>query len=249
MIQFVDQKNKTNVEFRHDGGVVDFLDAINLQRTDQRVAPLPFVLEREDEDEGLRCHLALAWTEATDEDIRSFVNTIPTRDGGTHELGMLAAVGTAVQRFMETHDLVKKGMEIKREDIREGLTAVLSVCVREPQFQGQTKGRLNNPEVKAQIESMTRPALENFLLKNKSVGDAIAARVISAAKAREASRAAASRRSAARPRSAAGSIFPASCTTATAPTPTSRSSSSSKATAPADRPNRGATATSRRSSP
>ena len=192
VIQFVDQKNKTNVEFRHDGGVVDFLDAINQQRSDQRVAPLPFVLEREDEDDGLRCHLALAWTEATDEDIRSFVNTIPTRDGGTHELGMLAAVGTAVQRFMETHDLVKKGMEIKREDIREGLTAVLSVCVHEPQFQGQTKGRLNNPEVKAQVESMTRPALENFLLKNKSVGDAIAARVIQAAKAREASRAAAS---------------------------------------------------------
>ena len=192
MIQFVDQKNKTNVEFRHDGGVVDFLDAINRQRNDQRVAPLPFVLEREDEDDGLRCHLALAWTEATDEDIRSFVNTIPTRDGGTHELGMLAAVGTAVQRFMETHDLVKKGTEIKREDIREGLTAVLAVCVREPQFQGQTKGRLNNPEVKAQVESMVRPALENFLLKNKSVGDAIAARVIQAAKAREASRAAAS---------------------------------------------------------
>ena len=146
------------------------------------------MLEREDEDSGLRCHLALAWTEATDEDVRSFVNTIPTRDGGTHELGMLAAVGTAVQRFMETHDLVKKGMEIKREDIREGLTAVLAVCVREPQFQGQTKGRLNNPEIKAQVESMIRPALENFLLKNKSVGDAIAARVIQAARAREASR-------------------------------------------------------------
>ena len=192
VIQFVDQKNKTSVEFRHDGGVVDFLDAINRQRNDQRVAPLPFVLEREDEENGLRCYLALAWTEATDEDVRSFVNTIPTRDGGTHELGMLAAVGTAVQRFMETHDLVKKGMEIKREDIREGLTAVLAVCVHEPQFQGQTKGRLNNPEIKAQVESMTRPALENFLLKNKSVGDAIAARVIQAAKAREASRAAAS---------------------------------------------------------
>src|SRR5436305_1451795 len=192
VIQFVDQKNKTNVEFRHDGGVADFLESINIQRTDQRVAPLPFVLEREDEDDGIRCHLALAWTEATDEDVRSFVNTIPTRDGGTHELGMLAAVGTAVQRFMETHDLVKKGIEIKREDIREGLTAVLAVCVREPQFQGQTKGRLNNPEVKAQVESMVRPTLENFLLKNKSVGDAIANRVIQAARAREASRAAAS---------------------------------------------------------
>ncbi len=192
VIQFVDQKNRTNVEFRHDGGVVDFLDAINRGRNDQRVAPLPFVLEREDEENGLRCYLALTWTEATDEDVRSFVNTIPTRDGGTHELGMLAAVGTAVQRFMETHDLVKKGMEIKREDIREGLTAVLAVCMHEPQFQGQTKGRLNNPEIKAQVESMTRPALENFLLKNKSVGDAIAARVIQSAKAREASRAAAS---------------------------------------------------------
>jgi DNA gyrase subunit B/topoisomerase-4 subunit B len=192
VIQFVDQKNKTNVEVRHDGGVLDFLDAINRQRNDQRVAVLPFVLEREDDASELRCHLALAWTEATDEDVRSFVNTIPTRDGGTHELGMLAAVGTAVQRFMETHDLVKKGTEIKREDIREGLTAVLAVCLRDPQFQGQTKGRLNNPEIKAQVESMVRPALENFLLKNKSVGDAIATRVIQAAKAREASRAAAS---------------------------------------------------------
>jgi DNA gyrase subunit B/topoisomerase-4 subunit B len=191
-IRFEDQKNKTTVEFRHDGGVADFLDAINRQRNDQRVAPLSFVLEREDENEGLRCHLALTWTEATDEDVRSFVNTIPTRDGGTHELGVLGGVSSAVMRFMETHDLVKKGTEIKREDIREGLTAVIAVCVREPQFQGQTKGRLNNPEVKAQVESMVRPALENFLLKNPSVGAAIAQRVIQAAKAREASRAAAS---------------------------------------------------------
>jgi DNA gyrase subunit B/topoisomerase-4 subunit B len=192
VIQFVDQRSKTNVEFRHDGGVADFLDSINAQRQDTRVASLPFVLEREDEDEGLRCHLALTWTESTDEDIRSFVNTIPTRDGGTHELGMLSAVNTAVLRFMETHDLVKKGMDIKREDVREGISAVLAVCVREPQFQGQTKGRLNNPEVRSQVESMVRPALENFLLKNKSVGDAIANRVIQAARAREASRAAAS---------------------------------------------------------
>ena len=159
VIQFVDQKNKTSVEFRHDGGVVDFLASINAHRADQRVGALPFVLDREDEDDGLRCHLALAWTEATDEDIRSFVNTIPTRDGGTHELGMLSAVGTAVLRFMETHDLVKKGTEIKREDIREGLTAVLAVCVREPQFQGQTKGRLNNPEVRCpgRVDDSSRP--------------------------------------------------------------------------------------------
>ena len=81
-------------------------------------------------------------------------------------------------------------MTIKAEDIREGVTAVLSVCVHEPQFQGQTKDRLNNPEVTAPVESMVRPALEHLLNKNKSVGDAIAKRVIQAARAREASRAA-----------------------------------------------------------
>ncbi len=189
-IQFVDQQARTSVEYRHDGGVADFLDAVHAVRQDQRVAPTPFVLERE--DNGLRVDLALAWTEATDEDVRSFVNTIPTRDGGTHEQGLLQAVGAAVRRFMTAHELVKKGMEIKGEDIREGLTAVLSVCIHDPQFQGQTKGRLNNPEVRSLVESLIRPRLEDFLLKNKSVGDAIANRVIQAARAREASRAAAS---------------------------------------------------------
>jgi DNA gyrase subunit B len=192
VIQFVNQKTKQTTEFRHDGGVADFLDAINTQRNDTRVAALPFVLEREEHDDGIRCHVALSWTEATDEDVRSFVNTIPTRDGGTHEQGLRGAVSAAVMRFMNAHELVKKGVEIKSEDIREGLTAVLSICVHEPQFQGQMKGRLNNPEVRALVESMIRPSLENFLLKNKSVGDAVAARVIQAAKAREASRAAAS---------------------------------------------------------
>lgn len=192
IIQFVDRKTDKSVEFRHDGGVADFLDAINQARADVRVAPLPFVLEREDADDNIRCHVALAWTEATDECVRSFVNTIPTADGGTHELGLREAVRAAVRRFMSDHELIKKGTEVKNEDILEGLTAVLSVCVHEPQFQGQTKGRLNNPEVRSLVESMIRPRLETFLLKNKSVGDAIAARVIQAAKAREASRAAAS---------------------------------------------------------
>jgi DNA gyrase subunit B len=189
-IELIDQKAKTRVEFHHDGGVADFLDAVNQARNDNRVAPLPFVLERDEDD--LRLSLALAWTEATDEDIRSFVNTIPTRDGGTHEQGLRRAIRGAVQRFMTAHELVKKGMEIKSEDILEGVTAILSVCVHEPQFQGQTKDRLNNPEVLSLVESLIRPRLEDFLLKNKSVGDAIAARVIQAAKAREASRAAAS---------------------------------------------------------
>jgi DNA gyrase subunit B/topoisomerase-4 subunit B len=191
VIQFIDKKHASSFEYRHEGGVADFLDAMGQARGDTRVAPVPFMLEREDVQAGLRCDLALCWTEATDEDVRSFVNTIPTRDGGTHEQGMRDAVKAAVLRYMDAHELIKKGTEIKGEDVREGLTAVLSVCVHEPQFQGQTKGRLNNPEVKGLVESMVKPRLEDFLFKNKSVGDAIAQRVIQAAKAREASRAAA----------------------------------------------------------
>ncbi len=192
MIQFVDDKAGTNLEFRHDGGVVDFLDAVNARRQDQRVATLPFTLERDSTDDGLRIDLALAWTESTDEDIRSYVNTIPTRDGGTHEQGLREAVRSAVRKFMEAQDLIKKGLDLKPEDIREGLTGILSICVHEPQFQGQTKDRLNNPEVRSLVDSLVRPRLEDFLLKNRSVGEAIASRVIQSARAREASRAAAS---------------------------------------------------------
>jgi DNA gyrase subunit B/topoisomerase-4 subunit B len=190
VIEFIDERAKTRAEYRHDGGVADFLDAVNLQRNDTRVAQTPFVHEREDDE--FRMAVALAWTEATEEDIRSFVNTIPTRDGGTHEQGLREAISTSIKKYINTHELVKKGPEIKGEDIREGLTAILSICVREPQFQGQTKGRLNNPEVRSLVESSVRPALESFLQKNRSIGDAIAQRVIQAARAREASRAAAS---------------------------------------------------------
>ncbi len=189
-IQFVDQKAKTSVEFCHEGGVSDLLDAITTTREDIRIAPTPFVLEREDEE--IRVELAMTWTESTDEVLRSFVNTIPTRDGGTHEQGLREAVRIALQKHIKDHEFAKKGPEVKSEDIREGLVGVLSVCVREPQFQGQTKGRLNNPEVRGLVDSAVRTRLEDYLLKNKSSADAIVQRILQAAKAREASRAAAS---------------------------------------------------------
>ena len=188
-IQFADQRAGTVVEYRHEGGVADFLAAVNAQREDVRVAQVPFVLERDEAD--IRLSVALAWTEATDESVRSYVNTIPTRDGGTHEHGLRKAVTAAVRKFMATHELAKK-IEVKSEDILEGMTAILSVFVHEPQFQGQTKGRLNNTEVGPLVEQAIRPRLEDFLLKNPSVGDAVAGGVIPAATARAASRAAAS---------------------------------------------------------
>src|ERR1700738_1148883 len=141
-------------------------------------------------DSDVRLEVALIWTESTDEHVRSYVNGIPTPNGGTHEAGLRSGVVKAVRNFIETHDLTPKGVTLTAEDIREGLTAILSSYVVEPQFQGQTKGRLNNPEVAAQVDNVVRPALEKWLDGNKSVAEAVIGRIVLAARAREASRAA-----------------------------------------------------------
>ena len=146
-----------------------------------------FVIERE---ANPRLELALQWTESTDEHLRSFVNGIPTGSGGTHENGFRAGLGKAVRNYIDTHNLSPKGVTLAAEDIREGLTGVLSLFIQEPQFQGQTKDRLNNPEVMSVVDSVVRPALEHWLNHNRSMAEAIVGRAILAARAREASRAA-----------------------------------------------------------
>src|SRR3954465_5906377 len=139
----------------------------------------------------VRLEVALVWTEATDEHLRSYVNGIPTPNGGTHEAGLRSGIVKAVRNYMETHGLAPKGVTLTAEDIREGIAVILSSYVVDPQFQGQTKGRLNNPETTAQIEGVVRPALEKWLNDTKTVAEPIIARIILAARAREASRAAA----------------------------------------------------------
>ena len=137
-----------------------------------------------------RLEVALCWSEATDEYVKSYVNGIPTVNGGTHEAGLRSGLVKAVRNYIETHGIAPKGVSLTAEDIREGLVAILSCYVIEPQFQGQTKGRLNNPEVAALVDGVIRPALEKWLNENQSVAEAIVARMILAARAREASRAA-----------------------------------------------------------
>ncbi|HEY2784334.1 MAG TPA: DNA topoisomerase IV subunit B [Fimbriiglobus sp.] len=137
---------------------------------------------------GEKIEVALQWTESTEETFRSYVNGIRTASGGTHENGLKAAIRKAVQAYIETHDIKLKGLKITAEDIREGVVAVLSVFLREPMFQGQTKERLNNPEVEAAIDNFLRPALEAWLNSNKTAADAIVNRVTLAAQARLASR-------------------------------------------------------------
>jgi DNA gyrase subunit B/topoisomerase-4 subunit B len=186
-VTFENEAGKTKEVFQHDEGLTDYLKKIVAERSAKPVHDSPFTLARESEP---RLDLVLQWTEATDEHIRSYVNGIPTGSGGTHENGLRAGLGKAVRNYIDTHGLAPKGITLVAEDIREGLTGVLSVFIQEPQFQGQTKDRLNNPELTSAIDSAVRPALEHWLNHNRSVAEAIVGRVILAARAREASRAA-----------------------------------------------------------
>ncbi len=186
-VVFDDETSKTKTTFEHDEGIVAYLKKIVAERNAKPVHDAPFTLAK---DDGPRIDLVLQWTEATDEHIRSYVNGIPTASGGTHENGLRAGVSKAIRNFIDTHNLSPKGVTLVAEDIREGMTGVLSVFVQEPQFQGQTKDRLNNPELTSQIDGVVRPALEHWLNHNISVAEAIVARIILAARAREASRAA-----------------------------------------------------------
>ena len=186
-LSFEDESEKTKQSFEHTEGLLAYLKKIVAERGAKAVHETTFLLEKQN---GMRVDLALQWTEATDEHLRSYVNGIPTGSGGTHENGMRAGLGKAMRNYIDTHNLSPKGVTLTAEDIREGMTGVLSVFVAEPQFQGQTKDRLNNPEVLSAVDSVVRPALEHWLNHNPSVAESIVARVILAARAREASRAA-----------------------------------------------------------
>src|SRR5918999_3946046 len=186
-VTFENEAEGTKEVFEHDEGLQDYLRKIVAERGAKPAHEAPFVHSRES---GPRLDLVLQWTESTDEHLRSYVNGIPTGSGGTHENGLRAGLGKAVRNYIETHNLTPKGVTLTAEDIREGITGVLSLFLQEPQFQGQTKDRLNNPEVQSMVDGMVRPALEHWMNHNQSVAESIVARIVLAARAREASRAA-----------------------------------------------------------
>jgi DNA gyrase subunit B/topoisomerase-4 subunit B len=187
-VTFANETKDEKLVYLHADGIVEYLKKIVTDAGAKAVHEAPFSLVRADDD--ARIELALVWSEATDEKLRSYVNGIPTGSGGTHENGFRSGLVKAVRNYIETHNLTPRGVTLAAEDIREGLTGVLSIFVREPQFQGQTKDRLNNPEVQAQVDGAVRPALEQWMNQNRSVAEQIVARIVLAARAREASRAA-----------------------------------------------------------
>jgi DNA gyrase subunit B len=188
-IAFKNEVSGENFDLAHPGGLPEFLGRLVQEGQKPAVTEATFHVARENSE---KMEAVLQWTESTDETIRSYCNGIRTSAGGTHESGFKGAIGKAIRNYIATHEIKIKGLDITADDIREGIVGVLSVFVREPMFQGQTKERLNNPELTSAVEGVIRPALEAWLNNNTSAADQIVGRIVLAAKARLASREAAS---------------------------------------------------------
>lgn len=184
-LTFKNEITKETHELSHPGGIPEFLTRLVAESQKPPVTETAFHLVKENGD---RMEAVLQWTEDTEEQVRSFVNGIRTSAGGTHETGFKAGIVKAIRNFMDTHEVKVKGVTITAEDIREGIVGILSVFVREPMFQGQTKEKLNNPEMNALVDNWVRPALEAWLNANMTAADQIVGRIVLAAKARLASR-------------------------------------------------------------
>ena len=190
-IVFVQEATGQRSEYYHEGGITEYLEHLIKKAGAAAVHTDIFSIQYDDEDSGTRLEVALQWTEATKESVRSFVNGIPTRSGGTHEQGFRDAVRLALRSYMDTHKSLPRGVSVNSDDILEGMHAVVNMFMADPQFQGQTKEKLNNPPARSLVSSAVRVALEQFLNAHPSASDGIVARVIQSAKARQASRAAA----------------------------------------------------------
>ena len=171
--------------FQFDDGIKAYLEKLVKERGFKPTHDFMFYLESEEEP---RMEVALQWTDEPGEYIRSYVNGVYTRDGGTHEQGLRTGVVRAVRNYIDIHDLKPRGVSLTPDDLREGLSAVLSVYHLDPQFQGQTKEKLNNPEINSHVASAVGANLELYFNSNPTTAKAVVARAILASKARRASR-------------------------------------------------------------
>ncbi len=190
-IVFRDRVHERYHEFKHEGGIADFLDH-QVRVSKQAPIHTDKIVMRHEEPSGEvpRMEIVLQWTEDTSEEILTFVNGVPTTDGGTHEQGFKDAVHRALRDYFDAYQIAPKGLTLSPDDMREGLKAIVSLFVRDPQFQSQTKNRLNNTSIRSLVAGALKPVLEQHLLTHTTTGHAIAQRIMQAAKARAASRAA-----------------------------------------------------------
>ena len=178
------EENPRKVEFCFEGGLVSFVEYLNKNK--EKLHKTPIYIEKSGE---IPVEIAIQYTTSYSENIHTFVNNINTVEGGTHLEGFKRALTKVFNDYARSHNILKeKDNNLQGEDIREGITAVVSVKVKEPQFEGQTKTKLGNSEVTGVVQSMVNEALATFLEENPNVAKAILEKCISASRAREAAR-------------------------------------------------------------
>lgn len=182
-IDFEDLKSQTKERFYSTEGVLDLVKYLDSGR--QRLHK-PFYIH--DTQNGIEIEVALEYNDSYLENIFTFANTINTHEGGTHLVGFKSALTRTLNEYARKHNQLKEDFVFTGEDTREGLTAVVSIKIREPQFEGQTKTKLGNPEAKGAVESLVNEKFSAFLEENPRIAGIIINKVMAAAKSREAAR-------------------------------------------------------------
>jgi DNA gyrase subunit B len=183
-ITLKDDRSEKEQIFHYKGGIVSFIDHLNEAKT-----PLHKPIYVQAEKSDLILEVALQYNDGYAENLFSFANNINTKEGGTHLVGFKAALTRTINNYANANDLLKKETEsLSGDDVREGLTAVVSVKVRNPQFEGQTKAKLGNSEVKGIVEAAVNDTLGTYFEENPPVARKIIGKAIDAARAREAAR-------------------------------------------------------------
>jgi DNA gyrase subunit B len=186
----VDEKPLRAVTYRYDGGLVDYVKHVNSLKRNEPLHDSIISLEAEDTEQGISLEVAMQWTTAYSETVFTFANAINTTEGGTHETGFRTALTSLVQEYARAAKpaLLKENDTLEGSDIREGLTAIISVKLSEPQFEGQTKTKLGNTSARTYVNAQVREHLGHWFASNPKEAYQIAKKAHSASVARQAAR-------------------------------------------------------------
>jgi len=182
-IVLIDERTNEEKKFHYDGGISQFVEYINENKT-----PIHKPIYFEKEKNNVVVEVAMQYSSAYKDSVFSFVNNINTIEGGTHLSGFKTALTRSINNYIEKNSKNGKDVKLSSDDVREGLAAVISIKVPEPQFEGQTKTKLGNSEVKGIVDSAVSDALTEFLEENPKIASVIIDKATSAARAREAAR-------------------------------------------------------------